>query len=422
MDDSLPFQKLDDFDYESTVLKGKNINERGIDRLRHLKFNPFDADSNIALSSNNENLSYSTKINCEYYLPNDFNKLMKTANITNDNKFSITHINIRSLNNKLDSLKQLLNSLYLPFQIIGLTEMWLNDTNEDLFKLNNYDFVNVNRTNGNGGGVGIYIIKDVNCKLRRDLNINDENIMESAFVEIITPNKKNMKIGVIYRPPKSKFNLFENEINQILSKINKENKICYLMGDFNTDLLKSEFCDFAGKFFEQLITSSFMPLILKPTRITQHTATLIDNIFTNDIEALESSTNGIIFSDISDHLPIVHVRNYKSQKETKQKNEFVYKKNFNDSNTRSFTNEIKGLSWEKVISNNNALESYNEFFKVFLTTFEKNFPFNKKKSRSRIDKNKSPWMTNSIIKSIRRNFYVTLQATMSTSIKYIRMN
>ena len=91
------------------------------------------------------------------------------------------------------------------------------------------------------------------------------------------------------------------------------------MGDFNIDLLKSESCDFAGKFFEQLITSSFMPLIPKPTRITQHTATLIDNIFTNDIEALESSSNGIIFSDTSDHLPIAHVRNYKSQKETIQK-------------------------------------------------------------------------------------------------------
>jgi hypothetical protein len=26
---------------------------------------------------------------------------------------------------------------------------------------------------------------------------------------------------------------------------------------------------------------------------------------TNDIETIESSTNGIIFSDISDHLPIV---------------------------------------------------------------------------------------------------------------------
>ena len=174
------------------------------------------------------------------------------------------------------------------------------------------------------------------------------------------------------------------------------------MGDFNIDLLKSESCDFAGKFFEQLIMSSFMPLILKPTRITQHTATLIDNIFTNDIEALESSSNGIIFSDISDHLPIVHIRNYKSQKETIQKNKFVYKRNFSDSNTRSFTNAIKSLSWEKVTSNNNAIESYNEFFCVFSTTYKKYFPLNKKKSRTRVVKNKSPWMTNSIIKSIRR--------------------
>ena len=138
MDDSLPFQKLDDFDYEFTVLKGNNV--RGVmDRLSHLKLNLFDADSNIALTSNNENLNYSAKINCEYYLPNDFSRLIKTANITEFNIFSMTHLNIRSLNNKLDSLKQLLNSLHLPFQIKGLTETWLNDTNNDIFKLDNYD-------------------------------------------------------------------------------------------------------------------------------------------------------------------------------------------------------------------------------------------------------------------------------------------
>mgnify|MGYP002804047169 FL=1 len=221
LEDSLPFHKLDDFDYKLSVLKGNNVNDRDMDRLSHLKFNPFDADSNIALTSNNENLNYSTKINCDYYLPNDFSRLMKTANIANDNIFSITHLNIRSLNNKLNSLKKLLNSLNLPFQIIGLTETWLNDTNDDSFKLDNYDFVNANRTSRNGGGVGIYITKDMNFKLRRDLNTNDENIMESTFVEIITPNKKNIVIGVIYRPPNSKFDLFENEINQISSKIDK---------------------------------------------------------------------------------------------------------------------------------------------------------------------------------------------------------
>lgn len=68
---SLPFQTLDDLDYELTVSNGNNISENEMDRLRHLKFNPFDANNNIALSENNANLDKSSKINCEYYLPSD---------------------------------------------------------------------------------------------------------------------------------------------------------------------------------------------------------------------------------------------------------------------------------------------------------------------------------------------------------------
>ena len=52
------------------------------------------------------------------------------------------------------------------------------------------------------------------------------------------------------------------------------------MGDFNIDLLKSESCNYTNRFIDQLFTSSFFPLIIKPTRVTAHTATLIDNIFT----------------------------------------------------------------------------------------------------------------------------------------------
>ena len=45
------------------------------------------------------------------------------------------------------------------------------------------------------------------------------------------------------------------------------------MGDFNIDLLKSESnCDFASRFLEQLLTSSYIPLILKLTRIPQRAA------------------------------------------------------------------------------------------------------------------------------------------------------
>ena len=34
-------------------------------------------------------------------------------------KFSLLHLNIRSISNKFDSLKNLINTLNIPFQIIG---------------------------------------------------------------------------------------------------------------------------------------------------------------------------------------------------------------------------------------------------------------------------------------------------------------
>lgn len=57
--------------------------------------------------------------------------------------------------------------------------------------------------------------------------------------------------------------------------------------------------------FENTLSSySFYPVIDKPTRITEVSATLIDNIFTN-INSVTKST--IIRTDISDHYPIVAI-------------------------------------------------------------------------------------------------------------------
>ncbi len=52
--------------------------------------------------------------------------------------------------------------------------------------------------------------------------------------------RENIIIAVIYRPPSNKIEIFENAMNDLLNKIDRENKICYLMGDFNIDLLQSE--------------------------------------------------------------------------------------------------------------------------------------------------------------------------------------
>jgi hypothetical protein len=57
---------------------------------------------------------------------------------------------------------------------------------------------------------------------------------------------KNIIIGVAYRPPNGNFQSFEKTRNEILENINRENKLCYLMRDFNIDLFKLESCNYTN--------------------------------------------------------------------------------------------------------------------------------------------------------------------------------
>ena len=83
------------------------------------------------------------------------------------------------------------------------------------------------------------------------------------------------------------------------------------------DLLQHETHDCVRQFLDLMYSIGLYPLITKPTRISQNTATLIDNIFTTDIE--QHYTCGLLINDISDHLPIFAVGKYINKNEAKKK-------------------------------------------------------------------------------------------------------
>ena len=87
-----------------------------------------------------------------------------------------------------------------------------------------------------------------------------------------------------------------------MAKISKENKLCYIMGDFNLDLFNCHSHLFVTEFLDIMYSNMFFPLITRLTRVTSNTATLIDIIFTNRLD--NYSFSGLLFTDISDHLPI----------------------------------------------------------------------------------------------------------------------
>ena len=71
------------------------------------------------------------------------------------------------------------------------------------------------------------------------------------------------------------------------------------MGDFNIDLLKYDTNKDSTMFLDIMYTNFLLPYITIPTRVTTHSKTLIDNIFSNNIE--DGLISGNIITTISDH-------------------------------------------------------------------------------------------------------------------------
>ena len=132
-----------------------------------------------------------------------------------------------------DNFQSLIASLNKPFAAIGVSETWLNDQTIDLIKISGYDFISSHRTSKTGGGVGIYLQDCLQFKLIQNCTISNPEAIEYLFIEILNPHGKNIIVGTIYRPPSQNFSVFIDELNNVLSIISKDNKNCYLMGDFN---------------------------------------------------------------------------------------------------------------------------------------------------------------------------------------------
>ena len=212
---------------------------------------------------------------------NDFNSI----HINKNSSFAVLHLNIASLSKHFDDLKNLLSLLKYSFDIIGISEHKINkDAKYTDFDLPGYTF-SFNATDSSHGGTGFFISNNLTFKERPDLLINDSGRLESTFIELVFPNKKNVLCGCIYKHPSLKAGDFSDKhLTPMLDKLSKEDKLCFLMGDFNINLLNVESKPDVSEFHHIMSSHLFAPYILQPTRIAKNSKTLIDNIFLNSIE------------------------------------------------------------------------------------------------------------------------------------------
>ena len=161
----------------------------------------------------------------------------------------------------------------------------------------------------------------------------------------------------ICRPPNVNLNLFLSSITELLSKLKLEHKSEFILGmDSNLDLLKLNTHKHTQKFYETMLENKLLPTITRPTRITQHSATLIDNIFVSE-NLHRFFDSAILLEDISDHLPIIAL--LKQTKMTSKKPLIFESRNLSESKLRQISHDLHQVDWGSILDSNSVDKNFN---------------------------------------------------------------
>ena len=378
----------------------------------------FAAANNLPdLLGNDDEAEEMTKITLSPYI--DMHALSDKLYESKSN-FSILSLNAQSINAKFDEFQIAINEINNKHEvsIICIQESWLSsDSDTSLFDIPNYQLVAKGKYCSNHGGLLTYVHKDFYWE---NIAINDETtVWENLFIKVRhkTPGSKTQIVGNIYRRPNEilhDFHMFQEEFVETLENFNR-NPV-YLCGDFNIDLLKLNVKDHYHTFFNNLIAAGYFPRISLPTRITNHSATLLDNIFTNELGSHES---GILVNNISDHQMIYTYNNTQIKSTSTSSKKFIEVETNNRQAMDRFLIQLRECNiMEKLNLDNNANPNNNfeHFMELFMKLKQQYLPkrvvrFNRKKHKIK------PWLTTGILNSInsKDKLYKTLVQTPKDS-------
>ena len=386
----LPFSRLTDFEISEECMTTK---AQIIEKMENNGFKQF-IESYTPPSSENERILSS----CKYYDIDQFNNL---EYVKNTSSLKFIHQNIRRIARNKGEFIAFLSSLACKFDIILMSEVG-NDAlayiNSNLFPGYNC-YVNPS-TNNAYGGVAILTREELGpAKIRSDFVIEktctcSKCNWETLWVDVDI-NHISYTLAAIYRHPNGDPRHFIEGMAKVLERLPKKN-ICLLSGDTNIDLIKYE-NDHNMEYLTTLSSYNFLPYNLIPSRLTDHSATLLDHFFvrfpTNKIN--NKVISGNLFVDITDHLP-----NFLIISDTKYNYENrPFTRIFSDKNINSFNQVLMNTDWDMCLTENDPDNLCEQFYRKINSTYEQYFPLVKVSRKKSKDK---PWITNGIKTSINK--------------------
>ena len=297
----------------------------------------------------------------------------------NKENLTIISLNIANLLSKFTLFKSFLNNIKTydnEADVIIVVETHISKpetfgfTAEELKNiLPEYQFYHKGRSLKKAGGVGIFVRK----ALGSEVNVLDEipfieEHFENVVIQvpkIIKPangfNSKDLVVAAIYRQPNNNnHDIFNQELEKLLTTVDKRKNELVIAGDFNLDLLKYEHHLPTASYIDLTTQHGLLPRIVRPTRIKKQSATLIDHILTKNSDSFVIS--GIIDTEIAgsygytDHFPVFTI--LKAKATAKPKDETVTRTYFTQKDHLDRRERLKGEDWNDVYEQTDPNQIY----------------------------------------------------------------
>ena len=406
----LPFHNMTDYEIEENC---DSVGRRIIKLMEDKGLANFIKNNRLSQS-----LFYEEK-SCEYLDIDAFNK----KQFKTQNSLKILSLNIRSLPKHRGELLTMVSSIPTEIHIIVLTEIGARNLGivQKLFP--NYEFHYVIPKTNQYGGVGIYtsdMIENVQVEDESSISKTCDCLkcdFESLFLTF-NIGKTFYTIGGIYRHPGGSIEHFTHDLNNSLLKLNKQ-YITVLAGDINIDIIKYNEAK-TYEYLTTLLSNRFLPYITLPSRITYHSATCIDHIFIRTPSKARTIEihSGLLFCDISDHLPCFAVITDSNITTNKDR---PYVRLHGEKNCEAYKNHMINNDWNGLYTTENNWLS--AFVKEIIRMINLSFPLVKISRKRLHDK---PWIFSGLKKCINTNHllykkWITTQS-QANLIRYKKYN
>ena len=208
---------------------------------------------------------------CKYF------DLIPKFETKNNCSLFLLHVNIRSLQKNFDKLFETLNEFLPKPDVICLSESRIKTSPLVNINIPGYEFV-FSSPRVNSGGVGVYISTQLNFYNVQQNWIGFEHCEDIWLSVEDRRSNQYFNIIVLYRHPNTSIPEFISKLDDAFCNPLLTNRCTYVLGDITIDIINSNRSKAAQEYVNVWSCKGFYPIITKPTRVAETSATIIDHI------------------------------------------------------------------------------------------------------------------------------------------------